>query len=87
MLTLRPALSPSGLAQAPPPDAVEDLVGRLLAGGAAMSPSRLYVALLRHRLANRWDLSQLDLRGVTAQLQAADCAVDRRSAQVVPAPQ
>ena len=87
MLTLRPALSPSGLAQAPPPDAVEDLVGRLLAGGAAMSPSRPYVALLRHRLANRWDLSQLDLRGVTAQLQAADCAVDRRSAQVVPAPQ
>ena len=26
-----------------------------------MSPSRLYVALLRHGIANRWDLSQLDL--------------------------
>ena len=53
-----------------------------------MSPSRLYVAyvaLLRHGISNLWDLSQPDLRDVTAQLRNAELAIDRRSALVVPA--
>ena len=87
MLTLRSASRPSGPVQAPPVTAVENLVNGLLASDSAMSPSRLYVALLRHGIANRWDLSQLDLRGVTAQLRAADFTIDRRSAQVAPLPQ
>ena len=87
MLTLRSASRPSGPVQAPPVTAVKNLVNGLLASDSAMSPSRLYVALLRHGIANRWDLSQLDLRGVTAQLRAADFTIDRRSAEVVPLPQ
>ena len=87
MLTLRSASRPSGPVQAPPVTAVKNLVNGFLASGSAMSPSRLYVALLRHGIANRWDLSQLDLRGVTAQLRAADFTIDRRSAQVMPLPQ
>ena len=87
MLTLRSASRPSGPVQAPPVTAVKNLVNGFLASDSAMSPSRLYVALLRHGIANRWDLSQLDLRGVTAQLRAADFTIDRRSAQVIPLPQ
>ena len=87
MLTLRSASRPSGPVQAPSVTAVKNLVNGLLASDSAMSPSRLYVALLRHGIANRWDLSRLDLRGVTAQLRGADFAIDRRSAQVVPAAQ
>ena len=86
MLTLRPALSPAYPVLAPPPGAVESLVESLLAANLATSPSRLYVALLRHGIASRWDLSQLDLRGVTAQLRAADFAIDRRSGRVAPSP-
>lgn len=87
MLTLRPARRAPGPVQAPPAKVVESLVGGLLTADEAMSPSRLYVALLRHGIANRWDLSQLDLRGVTAQLRAADLAIDPRSARVVSAHQ
>ena len=87
MLTLRSASRPSGPVQAPPATVVENLVNGLMASDSAVSPSRLYVALLRHGIANRWDLSQLDLRGVTAQLRAADFTIDRRSAQVAPVPQ
>lgn len=85
MLTLRPTQRPSRPVQPPPATTVENFVSGLLASDASLSPSRLYVALLRHGIANQWDLSQLDLRSVTAQLQAAEFAIDRRSALVVPA--
>ena len=87
MLTLRPVSRPSGPVQAPSAEAVESFVSGLLAGESDMSPSGLYVALLRHGLASRWDLSQLDLRGVTEQLRAAEFAIDRRSALIVSTPE
>ena len=82
MLTLRPTPRAVSPVQAPRTTVVESLVNEFLASDTAMSPSSLYVALLRHGIANRWDLSQLDLRGVTAQLRAADFAIDPRSARV-----
>lgn len=87
MITLRCASRPPGPLQVPAAAAVASTVDRLLSYGSAMTPSRLYVALLRHGFANHWDLSQLDLRGVTAQLRDADLEIDRRSARVVPTPQ
>ena len=87
MLTLRTATRPVKPVQAPPTSAVENLVNTLLSGESGMSPSRLYVALLRHGIAKRWDLSQLDLRSVTAQLRAAEFAIDPRSALVVSTPE
>ena len=84
MLTLRPASRQAGPVQAPPAAAVESLVDSLLRNSPAISPSQLYAALLRHGIANRWDLSQLDLRRVTDQLRAAEFAIDRRSALVMP---
>jgi hypothetical protein len=85
MLTLRPSPQPSGPVQTPPTSAVEGLVTSLLCSESAMSPSRLYVALLQHGIANRWDLSQLDLRGITEQLRTAEFMIDPRSALVVSA--
>ena len=87
MLTLRPISCPSGPVRAPSAEAVESFVSGLLTGESDMSPSGLYVALLRHGLASRWDLSQLDLRGVTEQLRAAEFAIDRRSALIVSTPE
>lgn len=86
MLTLRSASRPSGPVHPPPARELENLVANLLSNGSATSPSGLYVALLRHGIVNRWDLSQLDLRRVTAQLRDAEFAIDRRSALVSAGP-
>ncbi|MDE0163083.1 MAG: DNA methyltransferase [Acidimicrobiaceae bacterium] len=85
MLTLRRARRPSRPARAPSAAAVADFVRRLLTDDTAVSPSRLYVMLLRHGIEQGWDLSRLDLCSVTEQLRAAELDIDRRSALVVPA--
>ncbi len=83
MLTLRTASCHSEPLQPPPAGAVGSLVDNLLANDSAISPSGLYVALLGHGIANRWDLSRIDLRQVTARLRDAEFTIDRRSALVV----
>jgi len=83
MLTLRPASGLSGALQTPPAGAVGSVVDSLLASDSAISPSELYVTLLRHGMANRWDLSRIDLRKVTERLRDAELTIDRRSALVV----
>ncbi len=83
MLTLRPASGLSEALQTPPDGAVGSLVDSLLASDSAISPSGLYVTLLRHGMANRWDLSRIDLRKVTERLRDAELTIDRRSALVV----
>ena len=82
MLTLRPA-SISEALQPPPAGAVSSLVESLLANDSEISPSGLYVTLLGHGIANRWDLSRINLRQVTEQLRDAEYIIDRRSALVV----
>ncbi len=83
MLTLRPASRLSEALRPPPVGAVESLVDSLLTSDSAISPSGLYVALLRHGIANRWDLSRIDLQQVTKRLRDAELTIDRRSALVV----
>lgn len=83
MLTLRPASRLSEALQPPSAEAVGHLVDSLLEGDSVISPSGLYVALLRHGIANRWDLSRIDLRKVTERLHGAEFTIDRRSALVV----
>ena len=83
MLTLRPASSGPSPLSAPPPGVVDNFVGDLLTKDPEPTPSRLYLALLRHGLTQGWDLSHLDLQRVTALLKSADVAVDRRSARVL----
>ena len=83
MLTLRPVSCPSGALHPPPDGAVGSLVDGLLSSDSAISPSGLYVSLLRHGMANRWDLSRIDLRQVTERLRDDEFTIDRRSALVV----
>ncbi len=85
MLTLRPASDGHGLLLTPPPGVVDDFVVDLLARDPEPTPSRLYLALLRHGLTQGWDLSHLDLQRVTALLRSTDVAVDRQSARVLSA--
>ena len=83
MLTLRPVSNGPSPPSAPPPGVVDDFVGDLLAKDPEPTPSRLYLALLRHGFTQGWDLSHLDLQRVTALLKSTDVAVDRRSARVL----
>ncbi|MXV91101.1 MAG: DNA methylase [Acidimicrobiia bacterium] len=83
MLTLRPASNGHGPLLTPAPDVVDDFVLGLLARDPEPTPSRLYLALLRHGLTQGWDLSHLDLQRVTALLSSTDVAVDHRSARVL----
>lgn len=85
MLTLRPASNGRGPLLTPPPGVVDDVVLDLLAKDPEPTPSRLYLALLRHGLTQGWDLSSLDLQRVTALLSSTDVAVDHRSARVLSA--
>lgn len=65
VLTLRPAASATGAPVCPAEEDVEALVQALLAADSRLTPSHLYVELLRHGFRHRWDLSQLDLSAVT----------------------
>ena len=86
MLTLRPAATTANAVVVPEPAAVDRLVRDLLGEDGGLSPSHLYVELLRHGFRTGWDLSRLDLRGITVLLQSVDRDVDRRSGRLMPAP-
>ncbi len=85
MLTLRSATDRIAPTRPPTPGAVDDFVHNLLVTDPAATPSRLYLALLRHGLTLGWDLSGLDLQRVTDLLRSSEIAIDRRSARVLPA--
>ncbi len=85
MLTLRPASNGRGPLLTPPAGVVDDFVLDVLAKDPEPTPSRLYLALLRHGLAQGWGLGNLDLQRVTALLSSTDVAVDHRSARVLSA--
>lgn len=63
---------------APSPAAVA-VISRRLPHGTAVTPSHVYLELLRHGMRENWDLSHLDLHSVTSTLQADDWEVDERS--------
>ena len=85
MLTLREAPNGHDPTSTPPSRVVDDLVRDLLATDPEPTPSRLYLALLRHGLSQGWDLSRLDLRHITELLGTSEAAIDRRSARVLSA--
>ena len=85
MLTLREASDSHAPTSTPSTRVVDDLVRDLLATDPDPTPSRLYLALLRHGLSHRWDLSHLDLRHITELLRTSEAAIDRHSARVLSA--
>ncbi len=84
MLTMRAAQNPPRELSDPPPSVVEWIVQEHLAEHSETSPSLLYLELLRHGFHSGWNLSQLDLRNVTAIIEETHGAIDRRTAQVIP---
>ncbi|MEI2640141.1 MAG: hypothetical protein V9F03_14270 [Microthrixaceae bacterium] len=86
ILTLRPSPAKAESSTYPAPEDVEVFVRRVLGRDAGLTPSHLYLELLRHGFRNRWDLSELDLRRVTELLRSVDRGVDPRSARVSAAP-
>ncbi len=83
MLTLQPTSGTRAPTCAPSSRLVDDFARDLLAKDPEPTPSRLYLALLRHGLTEGWDLSRLDLQRVTELLQSSEIAIDRRSARIL----
>jgi 16S rRNA G966 N2-methylase RsmD len=83
VLTLRPSCVASPPVVVPSETAIDKVVQRLLAEGAGLTPSHLYLELLRQGLRSSWDLSRLDLRHIIELLRSLDRAVDPRTGRVV----
>jgi hypothetical protein len=80
----RRADDPVGL-RVPEVQDVTGAVASILTAGRADSPSHLYLELLRRGIAEGWDLSTLDLRGVTQALRELDWEIDAASGRLRPA--
>lgn len=85
VLTLRRAEVTSDLRVVPDGDDVRAVVQRMLDNDSELTPSHLYLQLLRHGFHHRWDLSNLDLSGVTDLLRQAEVEIDPRSARLATA--
>lgn len=68
---------------APPVLEIEHAISVILDNRLADSPSHLYLELLRHGIAEGWDLSSLDLRLITQTLKAKGWDVDPTSGRFV----
>lgn len=73
---------PPGL-HSPTTRELEQVTVALLGHASADSPSHLYLELLRHGIRNRWDLSAVDLRTVTATVQAMGWQIHPGSGEFV----
>lgn len=82
ILTLRNAARDPLARRSPPPEEVNDVVQALVDGADDLTPSHLYLELLRHGFRNRWNLGELDLRRVAEVLRSIDHDVDPRTARV-----
>ena len=83
MLTMRSAQGPPRELVDPPFIVIEQIVEQHLTEQAEVSPSLLYLELLRHGFRSGWNLSQLDLSSVVRIIESAQRTVDRRTALVV----
>ncbi len=82
ILTLRPTDVEGATFFVPSTGELDTLVDRLTEGNGSVTPSHLYVELLRSGLRAGWDLSSLDLRHVTERLRRSDRRVDRKTAVI-----
>ena len=83
MLTLRPAQGPPPELVEPTPQDLEQHIRRQLAEGRDLSPSLLYLELLRDGFRSNWNLDRLNLKNVTEIIRSTHRTVDHRSALVV----
>jgi len=83
-LTLRPARPSKFFGLIPDQRKLDSLMDRLIDVNAGLTPSHVYIELLRTGLRAGWDLSALDLSRVTERLREAEIGVDRRTASIAP---
>ena len=83
ILTMRSAQGPHRELVDPPSIVIEQIVEQHLTEQAEVSPSLLYLELLRRGFRSGWNLSQLDLSGVVRIIEDAQRTVDRRTALVI----
>lgn len=85
VLTLRRTEATSELRVVPDTEHIRTVVQQMLDDDSQLTPSHLYLELLRHGFRHRWDLSSLDLSGITDHLREAEVEIDRRSARLATA--
>ena len=75
----------------PPPDLVtpdrieiSNTVRSLMLTSESVTPSHLYLELLRHGIRNGWELAEVDLRFVTTHLIGEGYCIDEKSGRFQP---
>ncbi len=82
IITMQPSNVSAPPSVLPVADQVTATIGRVLASGNGLTPSHLYLELLREGFRSGWDLSHLDLRSITARLADSGVSIDPRSGRV-----
>jgi SAM-dependent methyltransferase len=66
---------------------IADVTHQVVASGNALTPSHVYLELLRHGIQKGWELADVDLRTVTTTLHADGWTVDDKSGRMIAADQ
>lgn len=82
VLTMRPAESPANSTVQPATEDLDILIDGLINDTSPITPSHIYLELLRNGLEHGWDLSSIDLRHVTERLRDSEQTIDRATARV-----
>lgn len=82
VLTLRRTKVRSSSRIVPDAKAIRSVIWQVLKSEFHLTPSHLYLELLRHGFRQCWDLSSLDLSRVTDIIHQAEVEIDRRSAHL-----
>lgn len=81
-LTFRPSEFARMPDEIPATDQMDALVDDLIRSNGGLTPSHVYVELLRTGFKFGWDLSSLDLSYVARRLRSADRQIDRKTASI-----
>lgn len=82
VLTMRPTGFPPKELRPPALRDVDSVVDKLIRTNGGLTPSHIYVELLKNGFESGWDLSSLELRHVTERLRAAEHDIDRKTGRV-----
>ena len=82
VLTLRAAEHSGPRTSAPSTNEVESIVDEILSANEKVTPSHVYLELLKAGIHANWDLSTLDLKHVSDHLHAAERDINRKTAEI-----
>jgi len=82
ILTMRPMGTSTALKKEPTTADLDSLIDRLVDDARELTPSHVYLDLLRSGFGMNWDLSSIDLRHITNRLRAAEHDIDPKTGKL-----